>query len=180
MPFAEQATLEQVLAARDNRSRRQSELIVRYGLPLICLTVNAPGSWKNSPAARQAFRAGCSELLRQLALCGVSPVLCETSDSITGCEAFLVVNMHETLLKELTVQIENAHPLGRLLDYDVIGRDGMAISRVSLGYPARKCLLCGEPAHACARNQTHSMEELHNQIDSMIELYHASARRRSS
>ena len=178
MPQVEQVTLEQVLSARDNRSRRQSELIARYGLALICLTVNAPGNQKRTSAAKQAFHAGCDELLKKLSFRGISPVVFETYDRITGPEAYAVVNMHETMLKELTVQIENTHPLGRLLDYDVFGRDGNPISRTSLGYPARRCLLCSEPAHACARNRTHSTEELREKIDAMVERYQASFPRR--
>lgn len=180
MPQKEQATLEQILAARDNRSRRQSELIVRYGLSLICLTVNAPGNQKRPPAVQQAFHTGCDELLKELSFRGISPVVFETYDRITGPEAYVVVNMHETMLKELTVQIENTHPLGRLLDYDVFGRDGNPIPRTSLGYPPRKCLLCSEPAHACTRNRTHSTEELREKIDYMVAPYLASIPRRSS
>lgn len=176
----EQVTLEQMLAARDEKASRQNELVMQFGLPLIALTVNIPGSCKKTPASRAAFQVGYSELLDQLAERELIPAHCETRENTTGYEAYVVVNLNETRLKEITVQIENTHPLGRLLDYDIIGRDGIAISRKSLGYSERKCFLCDEIAHACARNKTHSIEELHGKIDSMIALYFDSGQQRFS
>ncbi|NLI53672.1 MAG: citrate lyase holo-[acyl-carrier protein] synthase [Clostridiales bacterium] len=180
MPQTEQVTLEQMLAARDNKAKRQSELVSQYGLPLVSLTVNVPGSRKKTPASKKAFQAGYQELLRRLSERGLVPVYNETHDNATGYEAYVVVNLSGSKLKELTVQIENTHPLGRLLDYDIIGRDGAAISRKSLGYSERRCFLCNEIAHACARNRTHSMAELYAKIDSMIALYAASGPQQST
>ena len=38
----------------------------------------------------------------------------------------------ERTLKAITLQIENGHPLGRLFDLDVIGKEGKSISREDL------------------------------------------------
>ena len=48
--------------------------------------------------------------------------------------------------------------LGRLLDIDVIAPDGGKISRTEIGLPARRCLLCGNPAPVCARSRAHSAD----------------------
>ena len=42
-------TLEEMLAARERRVLRQQELTARYGLPMICFTMNIAGPVKNSP-----------------------------------------------------------------------------------------------------------------------------------
>lgn len=64
------------------------------------------------------------------------------------------------LLKRLMCEVEDASPVGRLLDADVIGLDGEKLSRTDVGLPVRRCLLCGEEAPLCARSRAHSAEAL--------------------
>lgn len=164
-------TLEQILKARDRRAEKQKKLIMRYELPLISLTVNMPGARKNTPLCSSVFREGCSELVKRLKDNGELPAYQESNDLLTGSEAYVAVDMDECTLKELTLHIENTHPLGRLWDFDVIGRDGMAISREALGYPKRKCFLCEEDAHACTRSKAHSLDELLKKIQLITDTY---------
>jgi len=160
----EEITLEQLLKAREDRALKQKILIQKYGLPLVSFTVNMPGNIKNTPLVRKIFKEGCDELEISLAEAGRAPVFFEACDLATGPEAYLVVDMEESRLKELTVKIEDGHPIGRLWDMDVIGRDGRAFSRKDLGCPERKCLICEKDAHACARSSVHSFEELSGRI----------------
>ena len=48
-------------------------------------------------------------------------------DFNTGFEAFLLTSLGEEDAKRLCVGIEEEHPLGRLMDIDVIGHDGGAV-----------------------------------------------------
>ena len=73
--------------------------------------------------------------------------------------------------KEVTVEIEEKHPLGRLMDIDVIGPDGVPVSRTGDGHPQRRCLICNDDARACMRAATHSVTELLAKIHSMTEAY---------
>jgi phosphoribosyl-dephospho-CoA transferase len=57
-------------------------------------------------------------------------------------------------VKYLCVGLEEAMPAGRLLDFDVEGRDGPA-DRESFGLPARSCLVCGAPASVCSGRRVH-------------------------
>jgi len=170
-------TLEQMLEARDRRAERQKELIAEYNLPLISLTVNMPGPYKSLPVCSEIFRAGLSELFVRLKGNGEKgesekPVIYqEAMELLTGPEAFVVVDADSNSLKELVIEIENLHPLGRLLDFDVIDRNGRSVSRDDLGYPRRKCLLCEQDAHACARSRAHSLDDLMAKIQSIAELY---------
>jgi holo-ACP synthase len=79
---------------------------------------------------------------------------------LTGPEALLVVDAKALELKGATVTLEDGHPLGRLWDMDVIDPDRGSISRRALKLPPRRCLLCGEAAHACARSRAHPLPEL--------------------
>ena len=87
-----------------------------------------------------------------LLLCSAGAALAESGDSAlivgeyildTGCEALLAVEGEPAALKRLAVAIEDADPLGRLLDIDVLDPAGAPVSRQALGLPERTCLLCG-------------------------------------
>jgi len=164
-------TLEQMLKARDERAEKQRKLIMKYELPLISFTVNMPGARKSTALGTSIFLEGCCEIMKRLEDKGKLPVHHEARDLLTGSEAYVIVDMDGRALKELMLEIENAHPLGRLWDFDVIGRDGLTVSREALGYPKRKCLLCDEDAHACARSRAHSLDELLRKIHSMADEY---------
>ena len=80
----------------------------------------------------------------------------------------MVVEADAVDLKAALVALEDSHPLGRLWDLDVASRQG-SLSRRDLGHPARRCLVCDEPAHACARSQAHSRETLFAAIEAMLD-----------
>ena len=44
---------------------------------------------------------------------------------LTGDEWIAAVDADAAAIKELTMEIENRHPFGRLFDIDVIGVDGV-------------------------------------------------------
>ena len=69
---------------------------------------------------------------------------------------------------EYQFAIEDGGGLGRLFDIDVLDAGGKKLSREDLGLPPRKCLLCEQPAHACARSRTHTVMELTEQIESIL------------
>ena len=152
----ETVTLFDILAARDHRAQQQQQLLAQFGRPLICFTMNIAGPVKTSPLILQAFRLGLQRLEQQL-LRGKFPVLHrEIAEAATGPEAIFVVNGPAAALKELTVDREEADPMGRLLDLDVLDRDGRKLDRPQ----ERGCLICGAPGRNCARSRAHSVEQL--------------------
>ena len=58
------------------------------------------------------------------------------------------------------IELEDHHPLGRLWDLDVLAPEQGQLSRQDLGFPARQCLVCDEPAHACARSRRHPLARI--------------------
>ena len=162
-------TLTQLLEARDNRRARQLCLLSGYpGNAPVVLTVNIPGSEKRTPDSLVIARAA----LDALRLAFEGRILYEDSaDLQTGWESYIVVSMSAAQAKEVTVEIEEKHPLGRLMDIDVIGPDGVPVSRTGDGHPQRRCLICNDDARACMRAATNSVTELLAKIHSMTEAY---------
>lgn len=164
-------TLEQLLSSREERAAKQKNLIKEFMLPLISFTVNIPGAIKNTPDSRRIFYEGCKVLREQLKESSLSIVSFQIDELDTGREAYFVIKTDEIALKMITVKLENTHPLGRLFDFDVIGLDGRSVSREDLDYPKRKCLLCEQEAHVCARSRRHSLEELMKAIQLTVDAY---------
>ncbi len=109
-------TLEEILNSREARVARQRELLeANPGLSLISLTVQPPGPVKRNDASLVIARAGV-EAVRKAFKVGYE----ELRDLNTGFEGFFLVNMDPLETKRLTCRIEDTHPLGRLMDIDVI------------------------------------------------------------
>jgi holo-ACP synthase CitX len=158
-------SLSELLQSRDNRQMKQRELINIYQKPVLSLTLVMPGPVKRN------------EQTALLALIGVSAVEQAFGDSIvyaaeydlpTGFEALFVVSEEKENAKRIACNVEDDHPMGRLFDIDIIGEDGLPVSRETVGRLLRKCLVCDNEAHACTRNQTHSLEEVLDKIEEII------------
>ena len=159
-------TLEQLLQSRDERARHQQDLLGIYpGRSIVCLTVQFPGSLKRSPDSVMIGEAGVK------ALRGAFPGNeIEVRDLETGFEAYLSVGMPAQQLKRVCCGIEDTHPLGRLMDIDVITPSG-PLDRTSVGFEPRRCLICDKPARYCMRAHTHSQAELLDRIRQMVNAY---------
>lgn len=164
-------SLEEMLAARDHRAARQREMLSANGLPLISFTLNLAGPYKRSLPADRAFDEGVRLILGQLSRNGLAPSAREEDRAKTGCELRLSVAGDASRVKELMAQIEEASPLGRLFDIDVLDTQGQKVSRTHLGGLGRRCLLCGGDAFACARSRAHSVEELRRRAEEIISGY---------
>lgn len=164
-------TLEELLLARDQRATRQRWALDCYRLPLISLTLVAPGAIKSSPVWRRVARCGQQEII---ALCQQREWVSiweKDVDERSGPEWMTVVCAPVNALKQQMVMLEMHHPLGRLWDIDVIDSDGKPLSRRALGLPARECLICQQDAQVCARGRRHSLDLLLDEIARRIECY---------
>lgn len=164
-------TLEQLLDAREQRAARQKMHICKLGVPLVSFTINMPGAYKKTSESCIIFREGYAALKKKLKENFGQPLSSQVYELDTGYEALLGVNAEMKSLKEIVLQIERTHPLGRLFDFDVIDLEGNPISREAFGYPKRKCLLCEQDANLCRRSGKHGMDELVQEIRRMVEDY---------
>ncbi|DAB31502.1 MAG TPA: citrate lyase holo-[acyl-carrier protein] synthase [Sulfurospirillum sp. UBA11407] len=158
--------LNEVLENREARVEKQTTLRKKYNLPVLSLTINIPGEIKKTPEALVVFEAALS-CIEGLGINIAEKILtCKK----TGYEALFCLHVQASQLKKLTCKIEESHPLGRLMDIDVIGEQGHILSRKS----PRKCFVCEENAKVCARARKHSLSELSSYIKQKIDDYQAS------
>ena len=150
-------TLQQILDNREARVDFQRILLRGYGCALVCFTVNMPGNIKRCAPSLAVYRAGVDTLRQRLA---GHVLYYKKLDYPTGYEAYFAVDLPAEDLKSMLVQLEETHPMGRMMDLDVLRPDGTAVSRGELGLPRRKCLVCGEDAKVCARSQAHDAASL--------------------
>jgi holo-ACP synthase/triphosphoribosyl-dephospho-CoA synthase len=157
------AGLEEILAERESRARRQAELARRYGSPLICLSLNIPGPHKIFPWARRCFFEGLETLRESCMAEGLTIRYEEIFCGPAGYRSLIAAGAEGAGLKALAIHIEENHPLGRLFDIDVLEGD-RKIFRTELGGAERKCLVCGGDAFACGRSRAHSMADLNSAV----------------
>ena len=158
--MAVEVSLLDMLDARERRVHHQQELLEQYHKPLICFTMNIAGPIKDSPLIRRGFARGQQLLRQQFFRAKRSPLHSDAHCEATGCEAFYVLDADPMTIKKFTTDIEDATPLGRLFDMDVLRPDGTKVDREELSLSGRRCLICGGPAKACSSRRIHTVVEL--------------------
>ena len=160
-----EVTLPEVLEARENRAARQQDLLSEYGMPLVSFTMNIAGPVKNSARIRRGFLLGERLLHGQFARARAACVHEERIDTPTGCEGLYVVDTGAARLKRLTEEVEEYGELGRLFDMDVLSPEGVKLDRAV----ARRCLICGGDAKACASRRIHTVAELRERTREILD-----------
>ena len=179
-------TLEQLLKSRDERVEHQKDLLGSHpGKSLLCLTVQLPGPEKRNRTSLAIALAGV-EAVRN----AFTPEYEELRDLETGYEAYFLVSLPAPDAKRLACRIEDTHPLGRLMDIDVLcasvspTAEGYyfscsspknqfpsaiaSLTRTEIGQEPRKCLLCDNEVRYCMRAKTHTTAELLARIEEMV------------
>ena len=161
-------SLDQMLQARDGRAQNQQLWLVQYKVPLISLTLVIPGAIKQSSGAHYLFEKAlhCIE-----SLCDTQhfPIINKQDfSSVCGYEALLAVQANAELLKTHCIHLETTHPLGRLWDIDIICPHEGILSRRTKALAVRRCLVCQQEAHVCARSKKHGLLEVTQAIEEII------------
>lgn len=165
MNEGEPVTLTEMLGAREARAHLLEELCDRFPKEtILCFKLNIPGPVKNNEAITGVFDEGVrriKEILRD-------PAVASLTNDRTGPELILRTPEDARAVKEKMIALEEASPIGRLYDIDVLNK-GTAVSRETLGRPERRCLICAEPAKVCARSRAHTVEAMLETIEALIE-----------
>lgn len=172
-PERKSISLKEMLAAREKRASRQHSLPLHYGQAMICFTLNIAGPVKRFHLADMTFQEGEKFILSQLHHNGTDPIWTKKFAEDTGCEEYLVVGSDPLNVKRWMAEIEESGSLGRLFDIDVIRYGGKKVTRGEIGLPERRCLICGEPAYACARSRKHPVTELQTKTFKIMTSYFA-------
>lgn len=166
MPVRAGVSLEEMLTAKERRADRQADWLARYQQPVISLSLVTPGAIKDTLRYRNLMGVAireCDQLLWE----NRWPVRDRKVLWLpTGPEALWCVAHPAQAIKTRCVALEQTHPLGRLWDVDVICPQIGRIGRLS---PARCCLLCDKPAHACSRSRHHPVEQVVARMEQMID-----------
>lgn len=163
-------TFEAILDAKEERAFKQKELLARFpNASLISLSINIPSLIKLSHEAVVIHECAHQSILSLLKEEGITLLWCEHNIAPTGAESFFVCIADAKVLKDKTCSLEDTHALGRLMDIDVLDASARPLSRSVLGYTKRRCFVCEEEAHFCARAQKHGYTELNLHIKRLVE-----------
>ncbi len=169
--IAKEVTLMQILQTREDRVLKQRALLAAYQCPIISFTMNIAGPIKVSPLIERAFQEGLQALDRQLPEGHI--LFHDTDISFTGCQAMYAVDLDALHLKKICTDIEDATPLGRLFDMDVLDIDGTKLDRETVGGHNRNCIVCGAPGRGCAAGRLHTVPQLQAATRAIISEYFA-------
>jgi holo-ACP synthase CitX len=154
----------ELLVARDAREALLASARAGAATTLISVSTAIPGPVKTPPGSEQLFEWGLQQLQQRLRL---SRVLAGRVD-LLGPFSVISVDMPPQQVKQICVAIEQQQPAARLLDLDVYAADGRRLGSSDAGAPARRCLLCAQPATDCIRLQRHPLEELLAHVKSLL------------
>ncbi|MDD3225131.1 MAG: citrate lyase holo-[acyl-carrier protein] synthase [Clostridium sp.] len=161
--------LYKILDGKEKRSQLQRRLIAEYKSTVISFTLNIPGMNKLSDKFKKVHEIGVKELENELFRKHISVEYKKINSSSAGYEALFCILENPISIKRLTANIEGKSKLGRLFDFDVFDNNYKLLSRTEIGLPKRKCLLCNRIAAECARSRRHSIEEILNKINDIID-----------
>lgn len=164
-----EVTLDEVLAFREKKAGIQEEMRMQYpeGI-VVSLGMNIPGPVKCSPLIREAFLEGrCSleSLIKTRQGTVLRTVILEENAGFAAL--YLLSGVDGRTMKEETISLEETHRLGRLFDMDVL-ENGSSWARTQTGAEKRTCLICGKEAKACARSRSHSVKELQDKVQEIM------------
>lgn len=175
--FGEAVGLAEVLAARERRLAYQTACLQAFPQQtLINYKCNIPGPIKNNLAIQALFEQGLAAIQTLLARqhCPIEDQ--KVINEKSGLEAFVRLDMPPQTVKTWMLSLEEANPIGRLYDIDVLywqpaapqGQQVVSLSRADLGMPARTCFMCDAPAKVCGRNRTHTVADMQAYITSLV------------
>lgn len=167
-----QTSLTDLLNAREHRANlcQQWQQQSEPNNTLIVLTLVIPGPSKDTPRYRQLLRCAIDHLESQFADQQWHITRSENFWEATGSYHLWLINAPAEIVKQQCIQLEQSHPLGRLWDIDVLSQQGRPLSRNALGLPVRQCLICDQNARQCARARRHTLDELLQRIDDLLNL----------
>jgi len=171
-------SIEELLLAKDRRRELRMQRLER-GCITLSFNLNIPGL----PKSNDSFHAFFSTCLQELQDFLLSHRIVTNKDTI-HCETdaagdfFLaeIVNSDYTAIqiKKLCESFEENHPVGRLLDVDVVDAKGEPISSGK----AKTCFYCDNaPAIYCMRKQAHDYAAMRMKVELEISKYQESKKK---
>jgi holo-ACP synthase len=156
-----------ILEAKERRWNKELALIEKYHQSVIILKFNIPSWPKQSENIQEVFPEIVKDFEVFLEKESIGFIRIEKVQTILGPEAFYISKTEEQKIKTVTKYFEEEHPIGRLLDIDLIGTNKKPIERRR----KRRCYLCNDLAINCMISRKHQPEELRAFFDKKLAQY---------
>ena len=164
--------LENILKAREQRWFRRLKTVEKYLLPVVTITLNIPGPQKDAEIFIKTHKVITGIFLDLLnTQAGFLVTYREDNLDYDGPETLLAVKGEALDLKKLALEIEEKHPLGCLVDIDVMDERQNILSRLDLNRPERSCLVCGQKVRSCIATKKHTWFEVMEIVKQIIDMY---------
>ncbi|HEY8364805.1 MAG TPA: citrate lyase holo-[acyl-carrier protein] synthase [Haloplasmataceae bacterium] len=145
----------EILEARDKRVSLIEEKL-KKDVVVISLRCNYPGQNKVNSFTIKVINVINDVIEKKLSISN-KEYICDAEGPIYLYE---IKSNNPREVKLVTVNIENNHFLGRLVDIDVYYESSQSISRKDLFLEARRCFLCEDSAFNCIVHKRHKEEEI--------------------
>ncbi|WP_202709222.1 citrate lyase holo-[acyl-carrier protein] synthase [Sporosalibacterium faouarense] len=163
--------LNLILKAREERWLNRCQLADIYKTSVITITMNIPGPDKTKPKYIKAHSLFFSHFIKTLNKKKYHIVNKEIKVSFDGPVVYLISKEAPDKLKDLSIKLEESHPLGRIMDIDIMDKDKRIYSRKDNQIKERKCLICDNPARNCIVERKHDITDILKEIDNIIDDY---------
>ena len=160
--------MNRMLEAKEKRYYKIKGLTEIYEAPVLSFMLNIPGEDKNFKEAVDFHKKYIEKIKKLLEENKIKILFEEYENLITGMEYIGVLEGNGREIKKLMIEIEEESDGGRLLDLDIYDKDFSQISRSSLGLPERKCIICGDTARTCIKEERHDLKELEDKVREII------------
>lgn len=147
--------MDAILEAREKRAFLISSMLAKGYDAVLSIRANIPGHQKNLFEAYIIVRYFNYVLTENYHLHHIERFESEDGPYILGA----IQTDDLIALKKQLIDLEDHHSLGRLVDLDLWTVDG-SLSRRDLGYQPRRCFLCQQDAHHCARSRAHQQHDI--------------------
>lgn len=159
--------LNAVMSGREERAAMQSQMLSGEARGFVCqISLNVPGFPKRLDGDDILIDKLVSDFTAKINSTQQHRVKLENGAGLALLLFFSGGPDLARTAKLAGISIEENNG-GRVADIDVITAEG-AISRTDLGLGPRACLLCDKPSKECAREHSHTYEELRAKTQSLI------------
>ncbi|MDD2575116.1 MAG: triphosphoribosyl-dephospho-CoA synthase [Acholeplasmataceae bacterium] len=146
--------MEAVLNSREKKAK-QIQSLLKVEQVVVSLKANIPGNEKDINEAYILLHIFSGILLNKYPEAKLNVF---NSPEGPYC-LFTSIGEDPHRLKKVFIEIEETHPLGRFIDFDVHCSDN-SLSRSDFGLTNRKCLICEKEAWVCIKERTHNPADL--------------------
>lgn len=174
--MAQPLSLYDSYLCKELRASKQQYLIKKYATPVVTIKPHIPSELCGNSYVKAVIKEALLSVKEVISHQGLLCIGSDEQKGTMGEEFYFAIQCPSaTELKKFMMKIERTHPLGQLMDLNVMNRDGKTISRGSCELAPRRCIICNQASPECAKNRQHSLSELDKQIHRMLDNYRATA-----